>query len=146
MRFTIAVLVGAALGHAICGCSEKAPVEPPGTPPVPPEAILVWFSEVGAPASIDSADTLTVRLSGVAGPNLCYSFDHLEATRTTSTVEITGHGLYDKSAIACPLAIPTFENVEQVVLPPFPVGPFRVVARQPDGSQMERSVNVGPPR
>ena len=145
MRFAIAGPAAVGFTLTCCGCSEKAPVVSPAPPPRQPKAVLVWFTEVEAPASVNANDTLLVLLSGVAGSNGCYTFDHLEATRTASAVEITGHGLHHKSVV-CPAVLPVFENVEHLVLPPFTMGQFKVVARQPDGSEIERAVSIGPPR
>lgn len=122
-------------------CSSKAPVEPPAGSVLRKEEVRVWFVAIQAPESIAANEELVLSVSGACGPDLCYGFDRVEISSVPSAVELVGFG-HHYIDLYCPLQVCTFEDVECRIQPPFEPGSLRIVAQQPDGSQIERAVNV----
>lgn len=95
--------------------------------------------------SIEAPETVAVGTSfsvtAVAQFGGCKSLRRITATRSGNTLTFVAHGT-DSSGpgVSCPADIRNESRVE-LVLPPFS-DPFRILGRQPDGSDTEVEVRV----
>jgi hypothetical protein len=86
------------------------------------------------PATIQDGASLKVRFQGVMGPNLCWMFERIEATRTEALYEATVWGRHVIRDV-CPQTISLLDE-EVELFQPFG-DPFTVRVNQPDGSTLE---------
>lgn len=131
--------VGAALATFLTGaaaCDDGAIV------PEPTTEVQATIQEIEAPATVQSDETLTFTVRGIAGPNLCYDFTRLEESRTdgrlTMTAIATRTGDDDT---ACAQTISTFE-VTADAAPPFEDGTFELAVQQDGDTDVLDQVEV----
>jgi len=105
------------------------------------EEFQVSFTSVVTPESIGPHQVLVVKLSGGLGCDGCYQFDRFQVQRAGVSAEISGRGIHWLD-LRCTQFPSSFSDYEYAIQPPFEPGVFRVIARQPDGSAIERDVVV----
>jgi prophage tail gpP-like protein len=119
-----------ALGLALSGCEF---------PFGPDRAVVLFISDLDAPASVDAGETIVVKVTVESGG--CRRFDRLEATRVAGRVTFRAHGR-DSSGpkVSCTADI-RYNVVEYDARPPL-TDPFVLVAFQPDKTELTRTVRV----
>jgi hypothetical protein len=116
----------------------------------PTETFVVRVDSVIAPSQIGGGDTLTIKLHGVIGPNLCYRFKEFVAVRTEARLELTVLGeVPDLRGKGCPTALAELRDDNHRLGKPFVIGPpivdpFSIVVHQPDSTTLEKVVRVVP--
>jgi len=101
----------------------------------------IRVDSIVAPDTAASGDSLRITLFGFVGPDGCYSFDRIDSRRTTNSVELSVWGRHRTGrGFACTHAV--VELRQSHVVPP-PLGiPFSVIVVQPDGSRLNRPIDV----
>jgi hypothetical protein len=100
---------------------------------------VVEVDSIEVPSSVQSTDTLDLRLFGTIGPNGCHQFDHYEASRTSSSLVLKVIG--QRKEGGCTDMIVTLDR-EYRVSPPLDGSVFVINIKQPDGSLLRDSVEV----
>ena len=102
----------------------------------------IWVDSLAAPVTIAASDTLELQFWGYVGPNDCHTFGGFTAKWADHAVELTlWYHYYRRADVACQ-PIPFFLVGEPYRIDPLPAGPFTVAVRQPDGSSLERTIQV----
>ena len=105
----------------------------------PNREVTLRVVDLTAPTTVPAGSGFTVVL--LIETSGCETFDRLDASRTAARVDLTAIGRDNSGpGIVCPAVIQQIGR-EYLVQPPF-TDPFTVAARQPDGSQITRTVRV----
>jgi hypothetical protein len=130
-----ALLLAIALGM-LSACSE-------GTyPEYFSQRYVIEVDSLYAPASLTAGDTLEVLFWGYVGPNSCHAFEGFETELATHQVDLTLWTKYfRRTNHGCAEELVYLEG-EPYRVGPLPAGPYVVVVHQPDGSLLERTVDV----
>jgi len=129
---TVAVAGGGA------GCSMLTNADDDSSPPVEPGVATV--DSLYAPERIAPSDTLSLRLTGTAGPNGCYSFDGFDVDRTAGRLTITPEVVHRDADMCTQALVPLDETY--AAAPPFTEGTLTVVVPQPDRPDVTATVDV----
>lgn len=122
---------------SLCYCSACSLLWTDGEPDA--HYFTARVDSVSVPSTVRATDTLTVSLHGWIGSNGCFSFERFEAERSPAQLKLSVIGSV-VDAQACPAVMVPIPS-EYKVAPPLE-GPFSIVVRQPDGSTLERTVEV----
>jgi hypothetical protein len=118
----------AMLGLGLAGCETLAPDRP-----------IVLSADIAAPASVDAGQAFVATVTVHSGG--CRSFEQLDATRVGSRVTFVGRGRdYSGPEISCTGDVRT--NVIEYRVEPPTTDPVTLVAIQPNGTEVTRTVRV----
>ncbi len=105
------------------------------------ESYVVKVDSVNVASQVNFSDTLSVHLFGTIGPNGCHSFKRFDKSSTSSKLALKVIGEVVKGDnLGCTDAIVQLDRIFQVE-PPLQ-DPFEINIEQPDGSVLERTVEV----
>ncbi len=102
---------------------------------------FIAVDSISAPASIAASDTLTARFFGKIGLNGCFRLERVERSRNAGLLEMRFHGAQNVNRnVACTQMPVMLDHLERV--PPPLEGPFKIRVIQPNGSVLEKVVEV----
>lgn len=143
--FLLAVLCASLLACAGADSAQGPGSESPDPPPPsqsPTGGPLARVDRMDVPDRIAPADTLSVHLSGIVGPNGCYALDRIETDRDSN--EVTLRPVVQPPTSddqACTMALVPLDTTHRIP-PPFEVGPLSVTVPQEDGPAVTATVTV----
>ena len=108
-------------------------------PLLPKQETVLGVSKVEAPATVVAAQPFTVKLTVNFGG--CVRFDRFETRGSGSQLEVTAVGIDNSGRnMACPDVL--FSVPHDLTVPGASPGTLKLIVRQPDGSTIEREVQV----
>ncbi len=100
---------------------------------------IVLVDSITAPASIAQDERLTARFWGMVGPDGCWRLSDVERQATLDSLVIRFHAKYKDGPCT---QMPVQLDYGDEVLPPLH-DPFTIIARQPSGPSLRKTVRVG---
>ncbi len=103
---------------------------------------VVKVDSISVPDTIAHSDTLRIKFYGTIGCNSNYSFDHFEAQKTLSSVNLTVWGKYVANEGAFDVLATLQDNDVEYKVSSLNPGVYEIFIHQPDSSMLSDSVTV----
>ncbi len=119
----------------LVSCTKTTEVDEPAI-----SYFVVKVDSISVPDTLSHSDTLRIKFYGTIGSNSNYSFDHVEAQKTPSSVDLKVWGKYVANDGAYDV-VSFLDGVEYKVSLLYP-GQYDISVHQPDSSVLKDSVVV----
>ena len=139
---TLAIVLLAFVLLALGGCRRESSKESEASKKDKVE-FQIGAELIEAPAKVAFDEKIVIAIHGVIGNNGASQFNRMETVESASKMEMTAIGTIDQSGQAVTQAIVSWRGREFTKNPPH-VGPVKIVFNQPDGTTLEKIVEVNP--
>ena len=129
----------------LIGYIESCDLIGPGRPTITNVLFRIKVDSIGLTTnSVFAEDTLKISFLGTVGSDSCYKFDHFQGAKDTHQIDLVLWGRNSRTSNdVCPSGQILLNGT---IFYDYPIssGEYTVVVHQPDGSIIQRSINILP--